>query len=101
MSESVQSAWLSCGALDVISLHAYGVGDFATASLRQYVTEAQNTGKKLLMEEWGACYFTTENNNCAGLRARHRDAQRQHQGVGGPDQRCRVVVALLAGAAER
>ena len=64
MSESVQSAWLSCGALDVISLHAYGVGDFATASLRQYVTEVQNAGKKLLMEEWGACYFTTENNNC-------------------------------------
>ena len=64
MSESVQSAWLSCSALDVISLHAYGVGDFATASLQSYVTEAQNAGKKLLMEEWGACYFTTENNNC-------------------------------------
>ena len=44
MSESVQSAWLNCGALDVISLHAYGVGDFATSSLRPYVTEAQNAG---------------------------------------------------------
>ncbi|KAI0684965.1 glycoside hydrolase [Cerioporus squamosus] len=64
VNESVQSAWLSCAALDVISLHAYGVGDFATSSLQTYVIEAKNAGKKLIMEEWGACYYTTENNNC-------------------------------------
>ncbi|RPD58585.1 glycoside hydrolase [Lentinus tigrinus ALCF2SS1-7] len=64
VSESVQSPWLSCAALDVISLHAYGVGDFATANLQTYVTEAKNAGKKMIMEEWGACYFSTENNNC-------------------------------------
>lgn len=64
MSESVQSAWLSCAALDVISLHAYGVGDFATSNLQTYVNQAKNAGKKMLMEEWGACYYSTENNNC-------------------------------------
>lgn len=52
MHESVQSAWLSCAALDVISLHAYGVGDFATSALTPYVTQAVNAGKKMIMEEW-------------------------------------------------
>ena len=52
MAESVQSPWLSCDAIDVISLHAYGVGDFATSSLQTYVNEAVNAGKKMIMEEW-------------------------------------------------
>ncbi|KAH9941987.1 glycoside hydrolase [Amylocystis lapponica] len=44
LSESVQDAWLKCPALDIISIHA--------------------AGKKLLLEEWGACYFSTSNNDC-------------------------------------
>ncbi|KAI0809250.1 glycoside hydrolase [Irpex lacteus] len=64
MDESVQPDWLSCPALDVISIHAYGTGDYATSAIQTYVSRAQAAGKKLIMEEWGACYFTTENNNC-------------------------------------
>ncbi|KAI0794527.1 glycoside hydrolase family 5 protein [Fomes fomentarius] len=62
--ESVQSDWLNCDAIDVISLHAYGVGDFSTSSLQPYVDEAKKAGKLMMMQEWGACYFNTENNNC-------------------------------------
>lgn len=64
MDESVQPGFLSCAALDAVSFHAYGVGDYATSAIQTYVQRAQAAGKKLLMEEWGACYFTTENNNC-------------------------------------
>jgi len=64
LSESMQSAWFSCAALDVIAIHAYGVGDFDTATIQNYVRQAQSAGKKLLFQEWGACYFNTENNNC-------------------------------------
>ncbi|TBU28380.1 glycoside hydrolase [Dichomitus squalens] len=64
VSESVQSAWLQCSGIDVISLHAYGVGDFATSNLQTYVNMAKSAGKRMIMEEWGACYFSTENNNC-------------------------------------
>jgi mannan endo-1,4-beta-mannosidase len=83
LSESVQSAWFSCSALDVIAIHAYGTGDFATSTIQPYVTQAVAAGKKLLFQEWyvpsflslstnyiqlilqrGACYFNTENNNC-------------------------------------
>ncbi|KAH9924706.1 glycoside hydrolase [Fomitopsis serialis] len=64
LSESVQSAWLSCDALDVISIHAYGTGDLATSALKPYVQQAQSAGKMLMLEEWGACYFDTSNNDC-------------------------------------
>ena len=50
--EPVQSDWLSCDALDVISLHAYGVGDFSTSSLQTYVNQAKNAGKLMMMQEW-------------------------------------------------
>jgi mannan endo-1,4-beta-mannosidase len=36
----------------MISLHAYGPGDFATSALKPYVQKAQAAGKKLIMEEW-------------------------------------------------
>jgi hypothetical protein len=52
LSESVQTAWLSCAYLDVISIHAYGVGDFSTSAIQSYVSKAQNAGKKLLFQEW-------------------------------------------------
>ncbi|EKM60724.1 glycoside hydrolase family 5 protein [Phanerochaete carnosa HHB-10118-sp] len=64
MAESVQPDWLTCDALDVISIHAYGTGDFATSAIQTYVQQAQAAGKMLLFEEWGACYFNTENNDC-------------------------------------
>ncbi|KAI0358966.1 glycoside hydrolase [Trametes cingulata] len=64
LTESVQPDWLSCAELDVISIHAYGVGDLQTSALQPFVQQAQNAGKKLLMEEWGACFFNTENNDC-------------------------------------
>ncbi|GBE85307.1 hypothetical protein SCP_0704940 [Sparassis crispa] len=64
MSESVQLDYLTCDALDVISIHAYGVTDYNTSSIETYVQQAQAAGKLLLMEEWGACYFNTDNNNC-------------------------------------
>ncbi|QRV94694.1 Cellulase (glycosyl hydrolase family 5 protein) [Ceratobasidium sp. AG-Ba] len=64
MSESVKSAWLNCAALDVVAIHAYGVGDFTTSNIQTYVNQAKSAGKKLIFQEWGACYFNTENNNC-------------------------------------
>ncbi|KAI0336245.1 glycoside hydrolase [Cubamyces sp. BRFM 1775] len=64
LSESVQPDWLSCDALDVISIHAYGAGDLETSAIQPYVKQAQAAGKKLIMEEWGACYYDTENNDC-------------------------------------
>ncbi|KAI0651460.1 glycoside hydrolase [Trametes meyenii] len=64
LTESVQPDWLSCAALDVISIHAYGVGDLKTSALKPFVEQAQDAGKKLIVEEWGACFFDTENNNC-------------------------------------
>jgi mannan endo-1,4-beta-mannosidase len=64
MDESVQPAWLSCPALDVISIHAYGTGDFSTSAITTYVNKAKAAGKKLMFQEWGACYYNTENNNC-------------------------------------
>ncbi|KAI5124677.1 hypothetical protein M0805_004285 [Coniferiporia weirii] len=64
LSESVQSDWLSCDALDVISIHAYGVGDLETSAIQTYVSQAQSAGKKLLFQEWGSCYYTTSNNDC-------------------------------------
>jgi len=64
LSESVQSAWFSCDALDVIAIHAYGPGDFTTSTIQGYVSQAQKANKKLMFQEWGACYYTTSNNNC-------------------------------------
>jgi mannan endo-1,4-beta-mannosidase len=64
LSESVKSSWLSCASLDVIAIHAYGVGDYTTSSIQTYVNQAKAAGKKLIFQEWGACYFNTENNNC-------------------------------------
>lgn len=52
MKESVQTNFLSCASLDVISIHGYGTGDFDTASIQTYVTQAKNAGKKLIYEEW-------------------------------------------------
>jgi len=66
LATSVEDAYFSCGALDVIAIHAYGVGDFDTSKLKTYVDKASNAGKKLIMQEWGACYTDNPNNNCHG-----------------------------------
>ena len=52
LAESVQDAWLSCEYLDIIAIHAYGTGDFATSGLQSYVSKAKAAGKMLIMEEW-------------------------------------------------
>jgi len=61
---SVQEAYFSCAALDVIAIHAYGLSDLTQTKLKPIVQKAQNAGKKLMMQEWGMCYFDTSNNNC-------------------------------------
>jgi mannan endo-1,4-beta-mannosidase len=41
------------------------------------VQKAQSAGKKLMMQEWGMCYFDSSNNNCPkgnALSAGTRDA---------------------------
>lgn len=77
LATSVQDPYFSCAALDVIAIHAYGVGDLTKDALAPYVQKAQKAGKKLIMQEWGMCYFDTSNNNCpkgTPLSAAARDA---------------------------
>ncbi|CAI0649448.1 unnamed protein product [Colletotrichum noveboracense] len=66
VDNSLLEPYFSCAALDVLAIHAYGVDDFATSKLRPYVTKAQNAGKKLIMQEWGACYTDAPNHDCNG-----------------------------------
>lgn len=61
---SLPAGYFTCSALDVLAIHAYGVGDFSKSKLQPYVKKAQDNGKKLIMQEWGACYFDTANNRC-------------------------------------
>ncbi|KAJ5224970.1 glycoside hydrolase family 5 protein [Penicillium chermesinum] len=64
LANSLLDAYFSCKALDMLAIHAYGTSDFATDQLQPYVSKAQASGQKLIMEEWGACYFDSENNSC-------------------------------------
>ncbi|KAL5495243.1 hypothetical protein ACEPAI_706 [Sanghuangporus weigelae] len=41
--------------------HGWGV---FPRRIQGVVSRAQAAGKKLLFQEWGACFFSTENNNC-------------------------------------
>ncbi|EXF83882.1 hypothetical protein CFIO01_03905 [Colletotrichum fioriniae PJ7] len=66
VDNSLLDPYFSCSALDVLAIHAYGVDDFATSKLQPYVTKAKNAGKKLIMQEWGACYTDAPNHNCNG-----------------------------------
>nr|POE78634.1 hypothetical protein CFP56_62885 [Quercus suber] len=61
---SLLDGYFTCDALDVLAIHAYGVEDLTQDKLSPYVTKAQNAGKKLLMQEWGACAFDTANKDC-------------------------------------
>ena len=53
LKTSAPDAYLSCAALDVIAIHAYGVGDLTRDALQPYVQKAQKAGKRLIMQEWG------------------------------------------------
>lgn len=86
LANSLLDPYFSCASLDVLAIHAYGVGDFDTAKLKTYVDHAKSAGKKLIMQEWGlsplialsspyhsltlihigACYTDASNNNCNG-----------------------------------
>ncbi|KAL4731185.1 hypothetical protein ACLX1H_000146 [Fusarium chlamydosporum] len=77
LDNSLLDPYFSCASLDVLAIHAYGTGDFETSKLKPYVDKAKNAGKKLIMQEWGACYTDASNNNCNGgspLSASTRDA---------------------------
>ncbi|PCH33257.1 glycoside hydrolase family 5 protein [Wolfiporia cocos MD-104 SS10] len=69
MAESVQPDFLTCDYLDVVSIHAYAPTDYYTSSSETYVQQALSAGRKLIMEEWGACYFNTSSNDCPSGRA--------------------------------
>ncbi|KAI0471666.1 glycoside hydrolase superfamily [Xylariaceae sp. FL0804] len=68
VDSSTPAALFSCADLDVVSIHAYGAGDLTAAKLDPKVTLATDSGKKLLLQEWGACYYAAPdgNNNCPG-----------------------------------
>ncbi|KAM0343532.1 hypothetical protein ACHAPU_008427 [Fusarium lateritium] len=77
VDDSLLDPYFSCSSLDVLGIHAYGTTDFTTSKLKPYVEKAKNAGKKLIMQEWGACYTNAANNNCNGgspLSASTRDA---------------------------
>ncbi|KAI1740598.1 beta-1,3-mannanase [Xylaria scruposa] len=73
---SLPKALFSCDALDVLAIHAYGNGDLTVDKLSPKVKMAKDSGKKLIMQEWGACYFaTSKNQECdKGSPASNRDA---------------------------
>lgn len=56
LNNSLLDPYFACAALDMLAIHAYGVSDFDTSRLQAYVTRATGAGKKLIMQEWGACY---------------------------------------------
>lgn len=64
LDNSLLPAYFTCDSLDILAIHAYGTGDFATDKLQSYVSKAQASNKKLIMQEWGACYWDSENNSC-------------------------------------
>jgi len=64
LDESMQPDWFSCDSLDILAIHAYGPGDFDEGKLQAYVQKAQSSGRMLIFQEWGACYFDTSNNDC-------------------------------------
>ncbi|KAL9078646.1 MAG: hypothetical protein Q9157_002445 [Trypethelium eluteriae] len=72
---SLESAYFTCPDLNVLGIHAYGDGDLTTSKLQPYVSKAQQNGKKLILEEWGVCYFSGENNDCPSGSPQGDDAR--------------------------
>lgn len=60
LDNSLLDPYFSCDPLDVLAIHAYGIGDLATDRLSPYVQTRDNS-KMLIMQEWGACYDDTTN----------------------------------------
>lgn len=52
LDESVQPEWLTCDAIDIVAIHAYGVGDLDTTKIQAKVSLAQAAGTKLIFQEW-------------------------------------------------
>ncbi|OCH86676.1 hypothetical protein OBBRIDRAFT_814478 [Obba rivulosa] len=77
-SESVQPDFLTCSTLDIVSIHAYGPGYLETSAIQPYVEQVQAAGISLLFEEWGACHYDTENNNCPVGDALPTDVRNQN-----------------------
>ncbi|KZM24925.1 hydrolase [Ascochyta rabiei] len=75
LATSLLDAYFTCAALDILSIHAYGPGDFETSKLQTYVAHAQTAGKALIMQEWGACYNDGANNKCDGTTPLGVDAR--------------------------
>lgn len=61
---SLLDSYFSCPGIDILGIHAYGNGDLTKDKLAPYVTKAVQNNKKLVIQEWGACYHNTPNNNC-------------------------------------
>ncbi|KAF4965150.1 hypothetical protein FSARC_7017 [Fusarium sarcochroum] len=77
LDNSLLDSYFSCSSLDVLAIHAYGTTDFSTSKLQPYVDKAKKAGKKLIMQEWGACYTNAGNHDCNGgspLNTNIRDA---------------------------
>ncbi|KAI0016881.1 beta-1,3-mannanase [Xylariomycetidae sp. FL0641] len=83
LATSLNDVLFDCESLDVVAIHAYGAGDLTASALSSGVSTAQSAGKKLIMQEWGACYFDVDKNNeCHNnnpvLSASQRDANLQN-----------------------
>ncbi|KAF2232587.1 glycoside hydrolase family 5 protein [Viridothelium virens] len=72
---SLESAYFTCPDLNVLGIHAYGDGDLTTSKLQPYVSKAQQNRKKLILEEWGVCYFSGENSDCPSGSPQGDDAR--------------------------
>ncbi|KAL4867169.1 glycoside hydrolase superfamily [Aspergillus spectabilis] len=66
LDNSLLDVYFTCAFLDVLAIHAYGTTDFETAKLQTYVDRAKSADKKLIMQEWGACYTDAANHACNG-----------------------------------
>lgn len=64
LANSVLDEYFQCAPLDVIGIHVYYYDEFSESRLQPYISKAQSTGKKLVMQEWGVCYYDSANQNC-------------------------------------
>jgi len=69
LDTSLLDGYFTCDALDILSIHAYGDGDFSVDKLSPFVSKALDAGKMLVMQEWGACYYDSPNNRCSSSGA--------------------------------
>lgn len=61
---SVFDEYFHCPSIDIVAVHAYG-GDLESGHLSRAVTKAQQNGKFVVIQEWGACYDNGPNEKCA------------------------------------